>query len=437
MDEAQERKERWEELQDQMDAINLSPEEQEAVKKDMMRQESEYNRMKRKKVSVRDFDSIKLIGRGAFGEVRVVRKRDTGEVFALKKMKKTEMVYKNQVGHVRAERDVLVYANHPFVVQLHFSFQDERHLYLVMEYLPGGDLMTLLMRKDILSEDEARFYIAETVLAVDSIHKLGYIHRDLKPDNILLDKVGHIKLSDFGLAKPTHNDRFPPATQHSPEGVDVEAGAVSQSERKNTWKRNRKLAFSTVGTPDYIAPEVFAHTGYGEECDWWSVGVILFEMLVGYPPFYAEDPSLTCQKIMQWRRTLVIPFEARLSREATDLIKRLICDSPNRLGSGPDNVEEIKRHPFFRGIDWDNLRNTTAPNMPEVYGETDTRNFDDFSDDEDPAAADPQNVPGKVRRSRKDNHFIGYTFKREVDHNRPQISLESYQTGSDKPAASK
>lgn len=166
-----------------------------------MHKESENYRLQRQKLSVRDFVPIKIIGRGAFGEVRVCRSKKTNEVVAVKKMKKKEMLYKNQVAHVRAERDILSLANNPWIVELKASFQDDSYLYLVMEYLSGGDLMTLLMEKEIFSEELSRFYIAETILAIESVHNLNYIHRDLKPDNLILGKDGHLKLSDFGLCK--------------------------------------------------------------------------------------------------------------------------------------------------------------------------------------------------------------------------------------------
>lgn len=156
---------------------------------------------RRKKTTVKDFEPLSIIGRGAFGEVRICRIKATGEVVAMKKMKKAEMVAKNQIAHVKAEREVLVKAKNKWIVELKFSFQDENHLYLVMDFLPGGDLMTLLMRKDVLSEDESRYYIAQSILAIESVHKTNYIHRDLKPDNILLDKNGTVKLTDFGLCK--------------------------------------------------------------------------------------------------------------------------------------------------------------------------------------------------------------------------------------------
>jgi serine/threonine kinase 38 len=188
-------------LQKKMQKLNLSEAEQDLIKQDILHKEAELNRKMRKKIGVKDFEPLSIIGRGAFGEVRICRYKETGEVVAMKKMKKSEMLYKNQVSHVRAERDVLVKAKNKWTVELKFSFQDDKHLYLVMEFLPGGDLMTLLMRKDILTEEESRFYISETILAIESVHNLNYIHRDLKPDNILLDKEGHVKLTDFGLCK--------------------------------------------------------------------------------------------------------------------------------------------------------------------------------------------------------------------------------------------
>lgn len=184
-----------------MDRMQLSPQEQELIKQEIQHKEAELLRLSRAKISVRDYEPLKIIGRGAFGEVRVCRHKKDREIVAIKKMKKTEMIYKNQVAHVRAERDILAVANNPWIVELKCSFQDEKFLYLVMEFLQGGDLMTLLMERDILSEDESRFYIAETILAVESVHALNYIHRDLKPDNLLIGKDGHVKLSDFGLCK--------------------------------------------------------------------------------------------------------------------------------------------------------------------------------------------------------------------------------------------
>lgn len=380
--EEQERKEGWDLLKQKMDVLNLTPHEKELIKQDVLHKEAELNRKARKRVSPNDFEALSIIGKGAFGEVRICRHIETGDPVAVKKMKKKEMLYKNQVTHVRSERDILVKAKNPWIVGLKYSFQDDENLYLVMEYLPGGDLMNLLIKRDILTEEESRFYTAEMVLAIESVHNLNYIHRDLKPDNVLLGEDGHIKLTDFGLCKHAEIRATPKK--------EVEKYSMKHSENFNAlkqilnkrlgYKRDRKLAFSTVGTPDYIAPEVFGPKGYDETVDWWSVGVILFEMLVGYPPFFADDSTVTCQKILHWKKTLVIPTEANLSDEATDLIKKLVCDSEDRLGR--NGAQEIKDHAWFESLDWDAIRGTKAPFIPEVSSPTSAENFDDFKEEE-------------------------------------------------------
>lgn len=260
-----EKREGWDQLSQKMNELSLSTTEQQIIKQEILHKEAEQLRQSRKRISIFDFESIGIIGRGAFGEVRVVRNKTTGEVLALKKMNKSEMVRKNQVQHVRAERNVLAKANNPWIVELIYSFQDEKYLYLAMEYLPGGDLMNILIKRDILPQDEARFYIAEMVLAVDSCHKLNYIHRDLKPDNILIDEQGHVKLSDFGLCKLSEiqtDNPYPNLRK-----LEEDAKSKLYIERKTDYRRNRALAYSTVGTPDYIAPEVFGKNGYTESID--------------------------------------------------------------------------------------------------------------------------------------------------------------------------
>eukprot|EP00884_Botryococcus_braunii_P006452 jgi/Botrbrau1/15808/Bobra.4_1s0157.2 len=351
-------------------------------------------------------------------QVRICREKSTGKVMAMKKLKKSEMLRRGQVDHVRAERNVLAEVNNPYVVKLFYSFQDDEHLYLVMEYLPGGDMMTLLMRKDVLSEEEARFYIAQTVLAIESIHQRGYIHRDIKPDNLLLCASGHLKLSDFGLCKPVDIGTLPPLAEEE-DGQAGEASPVAQGLRSPpgaepsptgarlaAWQRNRrKLAYSTVGTPDYIAPEVLLKKGYGMECDWWSLGAILYEMVVGYPPFYSDDPMGTCRKIISWRTSLRFPPDVPLPPGSRELIQRLLCDVEERLGSH-GGATEIKAHPFFAGIDWDNLYETRPPHIPRVDHELDTQNFEAMEDDEATAPS------SRSRRwARADPTFVGYTYK--------------------------
>jgi serine/threonine kinase 38 len=200
-----------------------------------------------------------------------------------------------------------------------------------------------------------------------------------------------------------------------PEGAEKNSMILKRAE----FKRNRQLAYSTVGTPDYIAPEVFGNQGYTETVDWWSIGAILFEMLVGYPPFFADDPSITCQKILHWKKTLVIPPEANLSPAATDILKRLMCESEKRLGV--NGIEEIRAHPFFEGVDWDHYKKTEAPYMPELKdGETDTSNFDHF-DEEEPMHYNLSENDKKANRYKPrkvDLHFVGYTYKKDVEDQR-------------------
>mmetsp|Transcript_10850 Transcript_10850/g.10883 ORF Transcript_10850/g.10883 Transcript_10850/m.10883 type:complete len:249 (+) Transcript_10850:197-943(+) len=248
-----------------MREMKLTHAEQQNIKQEILHREAENLRRSRQRINIYDFEPIKLIGKGAFGQVRLVRRKTTGEILAMKKLDKTEMIFKNQMRHVKAERDVLANADNPWVVGLKFSFQDEKYLYLVMEYLPGGDLMTLLVRKDVLTEAEARFYIAEAILAVDSTHKLNYIHRDLKPDNLLMDANGHIKLTDFGLSK--HFDMNVNKNNETLLKLEDEENYRQTLEKRAEVRRNRNLAFSTVGTPDYIAPEVFSKQGYCETVD--------------------------------------------------------------------------------------------------------------------------------------------------------------------------
>ena len=380
-------------------------------------------RQGRKKMTIREFEPLTIIGRGAFGEVRVCRQKSTGDIVAIKKMRKEDMLKKNQLMHVRTEREIMTSSNE-WIVKLKYSFQDEYYLYLVMDFLPGGDLMNLLMKKEILTEDEARFYTAEMILAVDSVHKLNCIHRDLKPDNILIDKRGHIQLSDFGLSKLSDNAFYPMSSKEASQppkklmnqGKDIITKANPNMNFNNSIKSNKKfhkksrlLAYSTVGTPDYIAPEVFGQNGYGQEVDWWSIGVMFFEMVVGYPPFFSENPSDTCKKIIKWKENFSIPEDAELSPEAENLILRMVAPAENRLGYG--GVEEIMKHPFFKGIDWNNIRKTKAPFIPDIKNDYDTKYFDTFPEEE------PFYPPTSGNnRQRKDVNYAGYTFNRDNEN---------------------
>ncbi|KAK3213182.1 hypothetical protein Dsin_017888 [Dipteronia sinensis] len=423
----QERKERRWVLERKLASSDVPKEEQISLIKDLERKETEFIRLKRHKICVDDFELLTIIGRGAFGEVQLCREKKSGNIYAMKKLKKTEMLKRGQVEHVRAERNLLAEVASHCIVKLYYSFQDAEYLYLIMEYLPGGDMMTLLMREDTLTENVARFYIAQSVLAIESIHKHNYIHRDIKPDNLLLDKNGHMKLSDFGLCKPIDcsalyaiHENKTIDEENTGEPMDID-GCFPDTDNKSSWKspreqlqhwqmNRRKLAFSTVGTPDYIAPEVLLKKGYGMECDWWSLGAIMYEMLVGYPPFYADDPITTCRKIVHWRNHVKFPEDSRLSPEAKDLIYRLLCDVEHRLGTG--GAHQIKAHPWFRDIVWDRLYEMEAAFKPEVRSELDTQNFMKFDESDPPAAARTGSGPlRKAQLTPKDLSFVGYTYK--------------------------
>ncbi|KAL0366899.1 UNVERIFIED_CONTAM: Serine/threonine-protein kinase [Sesamum radiatum] len=320
----QERRERRNMLEKKLADAQVSEEEQNNLLKCLEKKETEYMRRQRHKMGADDFEPLTMIGKGAFGEVRICREKSTGHVYAMKKLKKSEMLRRGQVEHVKAERNLLAEVDSNCIVKLYCSFQDEEYLYLIMEYLPGGDMMTLLMRKDTLTEDEARFYVGETVLAIESIHKHNYIHRDIKPDNLLLDRNGHMKLSDFGLCKPLDCSNIQEkdfSLGNSYSGTLQRDGRPAapkrtQQEQLLHWQRNRRmLAYSTVGTPDYIAPEVLLKKGYGMEC----------------------DCSLW---IVNWRTYLKFPEEAKLSLEAKDLICKLLCNVEHRLGTR--SADEIK-----------------------------------------------------------------------------------------------
>ncbi|RDX89654.1 Serine/threonine-protein kinase tricorner, partial [Mucuna pruriens] len=446
MKDLQERKERRNMLEKKLADAEVSEEEQNNLLKYFEKREREYMRLKRHKMGADDFEPLTMIGKGAFGEVRVCREKASGHVYAMKKLKKSEMLRRGQVEHVKAERNLLAEVDSNCIVKLYYSFQDEENLYLIMEYLPGGDMMTLLMRKDILTEDEARFYVGETVLAIESIHKHNYIHRDIKPDNLLLDTNGHMKLSDFGLCKPLdcsnlQEKDFSIGSNRSgalqSDGRPL-APKRSQQEQLQHWQKNRRmLAYSTVGTPDYIAPEVLLKKGYGMECDWWSLGAIMYEMLVGYPPFYSDEPMLTCRKIVNWRNYLKFPEEVKLSAEAKDLISRLLCNVDQRLGT--KGADEIKvAHSWFKGIEWDKLYQMKAAFIPEVNDELDTQNFEKFEEVDNQTQPSSKSGPWRKMLSSKDVNFVGYTYKNfEIvnDDQLPEIAeLKKKSTKTKRPS---
>ena len=377
---------KWNNIIDKIKAMNINEKVKIKIINEINKENTKKIRKNREKQTIRDYESLSIIGRGAFGEVHVCREKKTGNIYAIKKIKKETLIQKNQVIHIRNEQLIMSKVKSPWIVDLKASFQEDDYLYLVMEFLPGGDFMSLLIKKDILTEKEARFYTAELILAVDSIHKLDCIHRDIKPDNILIGKDGHIKLSDFGLAR-----------------VSDKLFENNKDENFEKNKLTHQKNYSCVGTAYYVAPEVLNKSGYGMDIDWWSVGVIFFEMLVGYAPFCSEETKDVCYKVLNWEKYLKIPDEITLSREAEDLINKMINYSDKRLGK--NGIEEIKVHPFFKGVDWDNIRKTKAPFIPNLKNDCDTKYFEHFDVEE------PFYPPKKRFKKRKDIEFLGYTYK--------------------------
>ncbi|GAB4850525.1 Probable serine/threonine protein kinase ireh1 [Ancistrocladus abbreviatus] len=324
------------------------------------------------RTSIDDFEIIKPISRGAFGRVFLAKKRTTGDLFAIKVLKKADMIRKNAVESILAERDILISVRNPFVVRFFYSFTCRENLYLVMEYLNGGDLYSLLRNLGCLDEDVARVYIAEVVLALEYLHSLHVVHRDLKPDNLLIAHDGHIKLTDFGLSKVGLINSTDDLSGPAVSGVSLYGEDGSQFSGSEQQQERRKKR-SAVGTPDYLAPEILLGTGHGATADWWSVGVILFELIVGIPPFNAEHPQIIFDNILNrnipWPR---VPEE--MSPEAQDLIDKLLTEDPTqRLGAR--GASEVKQHPFFRDINWDTLARQKAAFVPASESAFDTSYF--------------------------------------------------------------
>uniref|UniRef100_A0A8D3DH50 non-specific serine/threonine protein kinase n=1 Tax=Scophthalmus maximus TaxID=52904 RepID=A0A8D3DH50_SCOMX len=320
------------------------------------------------------FQLLKVLGQGSYGKVFLVRKIrgvDRGQLYAMKVLKKATLKVRDRV-RSKMERDILAEVNHPFIVKLHYAFQTEGKLYLILDFLRGGDLFTRLSKEVMFTEEDVKFYLAELALALDHLHSLGIIYRDLKPENILLDEEGHIKITDFGLSK---------------EAID-----------------NDKRAYSFCGTIEYMAPEVVNRRGHTQSADWWSFGVLMFEMLTGSLPFQGKDRKETMALILKAK----LGMPQFLSLEVQSLLRALFKRNPaNRLGAGPDGVEEIKRHRFFASIDWNKLykREMRPPFKPTVGRPEDTFHFDpEFT------SRTPTDSPGLPPSANTHQLFRGFSF---------------------------
>lgn len=344
--------------------------------------------------SVKDFDVKSVVGCGHFADVKVVREKVTGDVYAMKVMSKESLLAQEHVSFFEEERSILSQSTSPWIPQLQYAFQDKKNLYLVMEYQPGGDLLSLLNRyEDQLDESMVQFYLAELVLAIHSVHQMGYVHRDIKPENVLIDRTGHIKLVDFGsAAKMTVNKMV-----------------------------NAKLP---VGTPDYMAPEMLTglngdgKASYGPECDWWSLGVIAYEMIYGRSPFTEGTSAKTFNNIMNFQRYLKFPEDVKVSSEFLDLIQSLLCGQKERLG-----YEGLCCHPFFSKIDWNNIRNSPPPFVPTLKSDDDTSNFDEPEKNSGVLSSTRQLNPAGF--SGEDLPFVGFSFIKALGTLRSESVLSS------------
>ncbi|KAI8376632.1 camp-dependent protein kinase 5 [Choanephora cucurbitarum] len=299
-------------------------------------------RKNRPKLKLDDFHLLRTLGTGSFGRVHLSQSRHNGRYYAIKVLKKTEVVRLKQVEHTNNEKNILQSVAHPFLVNLWGTFQDDSNLYMVMDYVPGGELFSVLRKSKRFPDHVAKFYAAEVTLAIEYLHKKDVVYRDLKPENLLLDMNGHIKITDFGFAK------------HVPD-----------------------ITWTLCGTPDYLAPEIIQSKGYSKAVDWWSLGVLVFEMLAGYPPFYDDDHLKLYEKILHGK----IRWPAYFDPQAKDLLKRLLTsDLSRRFGNLKNGANDIKSHPWFQGVDFDRVANRQirAPYIPQIKGEGDASHFDRY-----------------------------------------------------------
>ena len=353
--------------------------------------EEKYTKMNNieKKICYDDFIPLKLLGTGSFGRVLLVRKKNNNNLYAMKILIKSYLKQKKQEEHTRTERDLMVKINSPFIMNIKYAFQDEIQLYLITDFMQGGDMFFHLHEKGRFKSDRTKFYIIEIVLAIEFLHKNKMIYRDLKPENILMDKEGHIKISDFGLSKILED-------------------------------MNDKV-FTLCGTPQYIAPEVIYKKGYDKGVDWWSLGCIFYEMLTGYLPFNIPKGGKISPKIFE----VPVKFPKNISDNEIDLIKKLLTLNPKkRIGHGETDANDIKKHPYFNGVDWNKYlkKEIQPPFKPKLKNDLDLRYFDKAFTDES------INVKQQVPRSRVQSDYFGFTYngnsmKNELDNLDPRLDI--------------
>ena len=298
-------------------------------------------------INISDYEKLETVGLGSFGRVRLVRNKNTNKVYVMKILKKVEIIRLKQIDHIYSEYNILSFLNHPFIIQLMgINFDDPKYLYFLLEYVPGGELFTLLRKKQMFPLEQAKFYIAHIITIFEYIHSKNIIYRDLKPENILITKKGYLKLTDFGFAKVI-------------EG----------------------RTYTLCGTPEYLAPEIILNKGHGKPVDWWTMGILLYEMLVGIDPFSDDDPMSIYQKIVKGK----IHFPKDIDKDAKSLIKHLLnSDTTKRFGCLKNGVKDIAKHKFFEKFNWRNFvyQKMKAPYFPQIKSKFDTYNFLKYPDSE-------------------------------------------------------
>ena len=322
--------------------------------------EIQENKGKILKINLNDFDLLQTVGIGSFGRVRLCRHKKNTKVYVMKILKKAEIVKQKQVDHVYSEYNILSILNHPFIVELKgVNVQHPQYLYLILEYVPGGELFTLLRNNTNFPVEQAKFYTAHIITIFEYLHSKNIIYRDLKPENILINRNGYLKLTDFGFAKVINNNK----------------------------------TYTLCGTPEYLAPEIILNKGHGKPVDWWTMGILLYEMLVGIDPFSDDDPMMIYQKIIKGK----IRFPNNIDKNAKSLIKHLlVADTTKRFGCLKNGVKDIVNHRFFNGFDWRSFVfiKMEAPYVPPIKTNDDTSNFGDYPDsDTEPAALNSEKDP--------------------------------------------
>lgn len=299
----------------------------------------------------KEYDILTTLGTGTFGRVVLTRHKENKDYFALKMMRITEVIRLKQIEHVKNEKEILAQISHPFIVNMMWAYHDNTYLYMLLEFVPGGELFSYLRNYGRFNNTWSNFYACEIVCALEYLHGKNIVYRDLKPENLLLDREGHLKITDFGFAKKLED---------------------------RTW--------TLCGTPEYLAPEIIQSRGHNKAVDWWSLGILIYEMLVGYPPFFDENTFKIYEKILEGK----IEWPRHLDPVAKDLIKKLLVqDRTKRLGNMKNSTDDVKRHKWFKNIQWDDVfaRKLTPPIVPKLSHAGDTKNFDEYPE------ADMNSVP--------------------------------------------